>query len=231
MTTDDRLRTALEEGMADALTVDWPGDTRLQTAPAIVDYLLALPAVRAALGASEPAGERETRRAIGDALGLLNSMVASGESHSDESRAMVRAAFDALTVSTAPPPTAPRDEVGHPFKDEWSFQRSMPGGQPIFSDQPCFICTVPFAVHDAEPTAPRGVRYIDTDYLRSVIDGHLEPHGAEDPVYRSGKEFAFRLVKTMVDEAPALRAAGRDRWGRTAEVIEFQEMMDEGDDD
>lgn len=46
----DELRAALTAGMADALTKDWPGDTRRQTAPAVVDYLLSLPAVRSALG-------------------------------------------------------------------------------------------------------------------------------------------------------------------------------------
>lgn len=46
------LREALAKGMADALTIDWPaGDTRLTTAPAIADYLLARPEVVAALSA------------------------------------------------------------------------------------------------------------------------------------------------------------------------------------
>lgn len=47
------LRAALAKGLADALTIDWPGDTRLTTAPAIADYLLERPEVRAAL-AAEP---------------------------------------------------------------------------------------------------------------------------------------------------------------------------------
>jgi hypothetical protein len=57
-------------------------------------------------------------------------------------------------------------------------------------------------------------RYVDADYLRSVIDGHLEPHGAEDPVYRSGKVYAFRLVKAMLDEVPGSEAGAVSRKGK-----------------
>lgn len=59
----------------------------------------------------------------------------------------------------------PRD---HPFKDEWSFQRSMTkgnamAGKPIAADQPCFTCGIAFADHpeagdkaEAPPTTPDG---------------------------------------------------------------------------
>lgn len=50
----EALRQAMNAGMADALTKDWPGDTRLRTAPAIVDYLLDRPEVRAILAERRP---------------------------------------------------------------------------------------------------------------------------------------------------------------------------------
>ena len=47
-----------------------------------------------------------------------------------------------------------RQPEGHPFHDEWRFQRSMSkgnpvAGKPIVPTQPCFDCGVPYEQHGA----------------------------------------------------------------------------------
>lgn len=67
-------------------------------------------------------------------------------------RGYVAAQLDLLAAArvSGDPQTPDR----HPFKDEWSFQRSMSrgnpqAGKPIAPDQQCFDCGIAFAVHGA----------------------------------------------------------------------------------
>jgi hypothetical protein len=127
MTTDDRLRTAARELLAATEDVRWHiGGADMDEG--IFDNRVHIrELIEAALGASEPARVKPK---------------------------VFRTKIETPRETVTDEPAGERETRGeHPFKDEWSFQRSMPGGQPIFSDQPCFICGVPFTDHATDDPA------------------------------------------------------------------------------